>query len=232
MLHVMCVTGWAGSAGVGQWNGQWPPQSTYWTGPYNCGNQTYGYAEAGQQPLQRDIGCVRPDQTPPPPHQEAMPHSPTAVVEEHGVHQPRIQQYCQAGYGTQPVGDRQAGYTTQPVGDRQAGYTTQPVGELSLPQHTGKSDPSAEASYSEAKAHQNSTVSTQHNILPLNDPDRPKGLLPVPSQLQQHLEQPVGQYGQSWEGKRETECVQQPPARKRRSRWEEQQPAGLYLVAC
>ena len=205
---------------MGQWNGQWPPQSTYWTGLYNsCGNQTYGYAEPGQQPLQQDIGCARPDQTPPPPHQEATPPSPTAVVEEHGVHQPRIQQYCHAGY------------TTQPVGDRQAGYITQPMGDPPLPQQVGKLNPSVEASYSEEKAHQNCTVSTQHSTLPLKDPDKPKGLLPVPPQLQQQLEQPVGQYGQSWEGRRETECVQQPPARKRRSRWEEQQPAGQCMVA-
>lgn len=237
----LCVTGWGGGApGVEQWNGQWPPQS-YWGGTYAYGNQACGYTQPGnqmkiQQPTQQDGGCmgmVRTDRTPPPPaHQDATP--PPAAVEglkDHGVHQPRIQQYCQAGYTTElpaVVGERGL---QLPLGHPVQAQTAHPPPEQAGKLELVAPNVEATASYSveKATAHQN-VISKPQDALPLREQERPCGL-PPPEPQQQFLQTKhhnVGQYDRSWEGRRETEgACNRPfgsPARKRRSRWE--QPAG------
>ena len=71
-----------------QWNGQWPTQPGY---PYNY--QGYSHPTLS-------VGVSHADQTPPSQQQEATP-PPPGVIEEGRVHQPRIQQYSQAGYTTE-----------------------------------------------------------------------------------------------------------------------------------
>lgn len=92
----MCCIGWGGCAtGVAQWNGQWPPQSTYWNVPYGYGNAQP--VNNSQHPPEGGFrGVASADRTPPPPQQDATPPPPPA--EDARLHQPRIQQYSHTGY--------------------------------------------------------------------------------------------------------------------------------------
>lgn len=196
--------GWGGAPGVNQWNGQWHSQP-YWSGPYCYGNQTYTHSDNQVQKqvlTQQDgLGAVaRTDQTPPPTCQDATPPpAPVEGMKDSGVHQPRIQQYCQTGYTTVPAVEHRANLPDQ----------FQPH-----PGQVGKLAPSVQyaTSYSAKKtaAHQDNL----HNALPVNEKDAP----PPQSQLLQT----ESHTGRPWDGCRESDRPS--PARKRRSRWE--QPAG------
>lgn len=178
-----------------QWNGQWPPQSNYWSTPYN-----YGSVQPVSQSQQQDTGysVTTADRTPPPPRQDATP-PPPAAEDSRGVHQPRIQQYSQTGYPTELPA------------------VAQPPPAPPLPP---SATPTLTVTYAEKKE---GSLPTQHSELSVVK--KGGGLLPLPDsqpQSQHTVYHQLGsQYGQPWERGRERADVQ-PPIKKRRSRWEQQ----------
>ena len=90
----------------------------------------------------------------------------------------------------------------------QTGYTTE-LPAVPQPPLPREEPANPEPTYTDNKK-------TEHGSSPLKEQDGSRGgLLPVPEQLVPS-HQPVGQYRQTWEDRRDT-----PPSKKRRSRWEQ-----------
>ena len=163
-----------------QWNGHWPPQPVYWSSSYNYANQSYP-TDVVAQPAP----VSRLDKTPPSQNQDATPPPPPAAAEEDRLHQPRIQQYSQAGYTTE----------------------FPPLGPSQPPKTSG----------------QQALLSTAGGMQQA-EPERPQALLPLPAKFAQ---QQSGD--RSWSERRGED---QPPARKRASRWEQPPSQSELSVVC